>query len=182
MTEEKITHTRKLRNDLSAEYLRSIIEYDPESGEFSWKRRPGYPAKWNTRYSGKIAGTVCTYHNRILIRIDGKQYQAHRLAWLYMTGEWPQDDIDHKDCNRLNNKFNNLRSCTHTQNCANTKGRSGRCGLKGVDYHKRMKKYRARIRMGGTQVFLGNFDTPDDAHEAYCKAVYKFHGEFARTG
>lgn len=183
MTNSTIAQKRRVRNDLTAEFVRSILDYDPETGVFRWKERPEYPQKWNTRYAGTVAGAVSSNHRyvRLQIRIEEMMYKAHRIAWLYFYGEWPANDIDHIDGNAINNKISNLRCCTKVQNSANSKGKS-RCGLpKGVDYSMARKKYRARISMSGSDHHLGYFDDPQSAHLAYCDASKRIHGEFSRT-
>lgn len=99
---------------LSQEYLKSILHYDPETGILSWKvdrRRVKI---------GQIAGYLCLGY--VAIGIDGKLYKGHRLAWLYMTGEWPKDEIDHINRTKHDNRWVNLREATKEQNCDNRKG------------------------------------------------------------
>jgi hypothetical protein len=105
---------------------------------------------------------------------------AHRLAYLYMTGRCPADQIDHKDGNRSNNCWDNLREATGSQNqCNRPARRTNKLGLKGV--HKRRYGYRAELKGDGRRIDLGSFPTAEAAHEAYVAAAKQFHGEFARV-
>jgi hypothetical protein len=116
------------------------------------------------------------------IGIFGKLYLEHRLAWLYMTGELPIE-VDHKDGNGVNNKFKNLRSATTPQNRANSrKSVKNTSGFKGVSFYVGRGKWVAEIQFNGKRKRLGYFDTPEEAHKAYCVAADKVHGEFANYG
>jgi hypothetical protein len=106
---------------------------------------------------------------------------AHRLAYLYMTGEWPPAGIDHRDTNRSNNRWNNLRAATQLQNSTNSSIRiDNTSGYKGVYWHIGARKWRAQIVSKGKIHLLGYFSTPQAAHRAYCEAAIRLHGEFAR--
>lgn len=157
------------------DHLKSILHYDPDSGQFVWLK--ACPQR------GKVAGTIVGTNDDLQYRqieIDGRAYKAHRLAWLYMTGEWPDDHVDHKDRDGLNNRWNNLREATRSQNKANGKCyASSSVGLKGVSRHGR--GWRARVSKDGRRVGLGVFDTPEQAHAAYVAAAINLHGEFARA-
>jgi len=162
------------RPRVSRARLRALIHYDPETGEFRWLRRmnPKVPA-------GRTAGTLTRDGYRV-IAIKGRNYRAHRLAWLYVTGKWRSQMIDHRDGNPSNNCWSNLRRATRSQNCAN-RGvpRNNTCGLKGVS--RDGPRWRATIHRKGRRHYLGNFPTPQAAHAAYAKAARELFGEFART-
>ena len=177
---------------ITADYIRSILSYDPEAGEFHWTTRTqamfsAIPersaehmcANWNSRFAAKIAS--CQFGKGYLgVVVNGRRYAAHRLAWLYMTGNWPVADIDHIDRDRANNKFANLREATRSQNLANTPHKANNlCGIKGVSFDGRRNRYRARIRVDGNECFLGYFDSLECAAAAYAKATKELHGEFA---
>ena len=98
--------------NLTAEYVRSILDYDPETGEFRWKHRANVPKRINKRYVGKIAGTSIYPYGRRKIVIDDKPYRSSRLAWLMQTGVWPSYEIDHKDNDPSNDRWDNLRPAT----------------------------------------------------------------------
>jgi hypothetical protein len=127
---------------------------------------------------GDVAGSL-NRQGYIRIAIDYKYYLAHRLAWLYVYGEWPSGRLDHRDLDRANNRIANLRPATDMQNCANAKRRvDNSTGFKGVS--TRQGRYIAQINRDGRRICLGRFDTPEAAHEAYKAAALKHFGEFAR--
>ena len=169
---------------LDQKTLKRLLHYDPESGIFTWLHRPDAKGAWNTRYAGKAAGfdwpvpnSNVTYRS---IRIFDWPFLGHRLAVLYMTGSWPEHGVDHKDLDGLNNRWTNLRPATKSQNGANTRiPQTNSTGFKGVStsYHGR---FRATIRVDGRQKWLGYYDTPEEAHEAYCVAAVARSGAYAR--
>lgn len=169
----------KPRNDLTAEYVRSRVDYDPETGVFTWKRRNGVRDWWNTKYAGKKAGRLKADDGRVTIKLDGKSYFAHRLAWLIVTGFWPIFEIDHRNLDPADNRFANLREATTSQNCCNRRGRPG--WLKGTSWHTAVNKWQATIGANKKKVRLGFFDTQEEAHAAYAAAATLYHGEFARV-
>lgn len=178
MAEEKIASKRQRVKPLSQEYIKSIIEYDHLTGEFRWKNRPEKSKAFNTRWAGKLAGNI--QHGYRIICIEYIYYRAHALAWCYMTGEWPPNDIDHIDMNRGNNRFNNIRKATSSQNKFNTTIRSDNTsGYKGVSLMKG-KYWRARIYVEGKEHVIGYFKTSEEAHESYAKALAQYHKEFGR--
>jgi len=160
---------------ITADYLRSIMTYDPATGIFTWTNCP-----WPRRHNGKQAGVPRgSRGNYIRIAIAGTRYYAHRLAWLYMTGRWPSLQIDHKDGNPQNNKWDNLREASQSQNSANKK----RCAAhlpKGVSRASRSHRYAAKITKDYRTTSLGSFPSPEEAHDAYTSAAKIIHGEFAR--
>src|SRR5665213_3102737 len=96
--------------------LKKLLHYDPLTGMFTWRITHGRHDRWK---AGARAGNLHKSDRRWLIRIEGIRYKAHRLAWLYMTGRWPRDQIDHKDTDSSNNVFTNLREATNAQNQQN---------------------------------------------------------------
>lgn len=151
---------------LTQEELKSKLIYDPESGIF-------------TKKNGKRTGYI--FDGRyIRMRINGRPFKAHRLAWLYMTGRWPLDQIDHIDGNGLNNKFANLREATRVQNNHNSAAKARKYDLpRGVSAVHKSKKFRAQISIGNRKKSLGTFQTPEDAGEFYELAAEMLHGEYA---
>src|SRR5688572_15965797 len=121
------------RNSLTAQRLRELLRYDPESGIFYWiAHRRGLQI-------GDIAGREAS-RGEWRITVDYVEYVAARLAWLYMTGEWPSHEIDHRDQQKLNNKWDNLRPATRPQNASNRSGfRTNRHKYKGVSFLTRLK-------------------------------------------
>jgi len=164
---------------LSQTTLRTLLSYEPETGVFIWKHRPDARRCWNTRYAGKEAGYdwcpdgKTTYR---VLRIFDWPFLAHRLAVLYMTGEWPEADVDHEDGNGLNNRWSNLRPASKPQNGANRgPNKNSKTGVKGVSLSN--GRYRASFR--GKQ--LGLCDTLEEAAALYERAAKEHFGQFARV-
>lgn len=167
--------SRNKGNSPTQARLLECVNYNPDTGLFTCKQR-WYKSKY---YPGDILG-VKSPNGYIQICIDGIPYLAHRLAWLYQYGEIPEQDIDHKDGNRSNNKINNLRKATRTQNLQNQPLKpSNTSGFKGVNFNKQKKKYEARIRVNGKRIRLGFFESAEDAGKAYADAAKIYHKEFA---
>lgn len=168
------------RNDLSAGYVRSILAYDPSNGLLTWKERTDAAPWWNGKWAGEPAGSV-TNDGYIRITINGRKYMAHRLAWLITTGAWPEPEADHKNTNRADNRWDNLRQATEMQNRRNRSiGRNNTTGFKGAFWNKEWRRWSSSITADGKNHFLGYFDTAEKAHEAYCAAADRLHGEFAQ--
>lgn len=176
------------RNDLTADYVRSILNYDHENGILWHKPRPIRPDHarhdkiWNERYA-----TPKLRRSRkgsyLHIKIDGVLYRSHRIAWLYYYGVWPTTLIDHENGVRDDIRIKNLREATFSNNTMNSTKRSDNAsGFKGVDYMAKKGLWRARVGISGKNIFLGLFQTPEDAHEAYKAASRELHKEFARAG
>ena len=161
---------------LNAEQLRDLLSYDPNTGEFLWKRTLSPNA-----LAGSVAGSMRPRGYR-QIRISGRYYFAHRLAWLYMRGRWPSHEIDHINMDCRDNRFVNLREATRSENARNAGIRStNTSGFKGVTWDKSRGKWLAHIKLNGREIHLGRHKTPEEAHAAYCKGAEKHHGEFARA-
>lgn len=158
----------------TAERVRELLSYNPETGKFRWRiKRLGCS-------SGKC-GTINQngYH---VIRLDFVAYKAHVLAWYYVTGVWPDRFVDHIDGDKLNNKFENLRLATPGQNAMNRKmHKNNKSGFKGVTYNRLARKWQANITVNRKIMYLGLYVTPEEAHDAYCKAAVEYHGEFCRS-
>lgn len=158
---------------ITQEKLKELLEYDPETGVFTRKVRTANAIK-----VGDIAGCINNM-GYITISVLGRPMLAHRLAWLYVYGEIPPGNLDHADRRKTNNAIGNLRLCNQSQNTANSPARRGnRSGYKGVSFHSKRKKWRARITLDYKEKILGYFDTPEEAHRAYCKAAVLAFGEF----
>jgi hypothetical protein len=147
------------------------MRYEPTTGEFTWiVKRKRVPTTGAT--PPPTAGSA---YRRI--GIDGVIYKAHRLAFLYMTGEWPTGQVDHKDGDGSNNRWENLRDVTAAVNAQNKRRAQANSatGLLGVSFDKWSGRFAARIDVGGKGVNLGRFDDPKAAHEAYIAAKREFH-------
>jgi len=158
------------------EVVRKLLDYDKTTGAFIRRVNAGM------RKVGSEAGWLSSDGYRY-ISVQGREYAAHRLAWLVVQKADPAEfDIDHIDGNKQNNAFSNLRLATRRENTRNSRTRQNNaCGFKGVHFRKDINKWRATIHLNGQQISLGCFDTPELAHMAYCKAAAELHGEFARA-
>jgi hypothetical protein len=162
---------------ITQSYLKAYLVYRPETGEFFAKSDNG-------RFkAGRRLGTLHSIGYEV-IRIEKKLYKSHRLAWLYMTGSFPKQSIDHINRVKNDNRWLNLREVSQSQNSENNPmKRSNSSGFVGVGYSKKLKKWRSRIMYGYKEVHLGYFDSPESAHDAYCVAAAKYHtlNPYAKT-
>ena len=158
----------------TAEKLRELLHYDPETGVFTRRVQTG------GRYGaavGTVAGTLIDA-GYVMISVMSKQYRAHRLAWLYVTGEWPAGEVDHRDGVRANNAWKNLRDVPPTTNRQNQRRAmsNSKTGLLGASYSARDRRFVARIKdAAGKYRSLGGFDTAEQAHAAYVSAKRQLH-------
>lgn len=165
---------------ISAERLRSLLLYDPETGHFIWKvdktnSRGQIVAKAGTRAGGVNAGGYWQ------IVIDGQHYYGHQLAWLYVHGHWPPRQLDHANRKTADNPISNLRLASYSEQRANQKRRKdSSTGVKGVYLHK-SGLYCARCMRKGMPTFSAYFRSLDDAAAAYAVASKRMYGEFARA-
>ena len=161
---------------LTQQRLKEALDYDPETGIFT--RRHVKIKNGMSTLSGRKAGYINPI-GYVVFSVDGVNYLAHRLAWMYVTGEWPPQHTDHINGIRHDNRWCNLRVATPTQNYANAPRKSSNTsGFKGVSLHG--KKWRARIRWNGKYLSIGSFDTKEEAQMAYAEAAQRYYGEFAR--
>jgi hypothetical protein len=152
--------------DLTADRLRTLLNYDPKTGVFTWAiTRRGCR-------KGSVAGCKMR-HGYVAIRLDDTLYTAHRLAWRYVNGEWPAEQIDHINRDRADNSIANLRSVTNAENAQNQRARANKSGFAGV--RKENNKWLAEIKVNYKPIRIGLFETPEAAHEAYVAAKRKFH-------
>lgn len=155
---------------LTAERLRELLSYDPESGLFT--RRLGRAAN----APADIVAGHADSRGYVKFMVDGRRYFAHRLAWFYVHGRWPVAMIDHRNGVRSDNWIKNLREATTGQNQQNRKmNKDNKSNRPGVSWSRSDRKWRAEIKIGGETRFLGNFDCPDAAGDAYIEAKAKLH-------
>lgn len=147
---------------LTQEYLKSILRYDSETGLFTWAKKIPHSK------SVAQAGGLCS-QKYWRIKINKRSYKAHRLAWLYAFGEFPQGQIDHINGNRSDNRLCNLRLASNAENQMNRAKAAvtNNSGFLGVNFNKEVGKFAARIQSNGKRIHLGYFDSPEDASSAY---------------
>jgi HNH endonuclease len=172
-------------DDLNQSIVKALFSYDPQEGLLRWRNPSG-------RYERIPAGSVAGGPNKEgyrYVNINGRFYRGSRLVWLYMTGQWPKFQVDHKDRDTGNDKWENLRLATCSQNTANkgkqkSKKRKPTSLLKGVQAVKKARgiRYRAIATKDGVREHLGYFDTEELAHAAYLRRSKELHGEFASDG
>ena len=154
--------------------LQALLHYDPDTGDFMWARSRGRC----------IAGEKAGHHHKAgyrIIRINGKGYMAHRLAWFYATGKMPENEIDHINGDKSDNRFCNLREATRSQNSINRPVmRNNKTGIKNVCFVVSRGKYNAQIKYSGKIKFLGYYDCPELAELVVSEYRDKYHGDFAR--
>jgi hypothetical protein len=175
MLEEHIINFIRNGNTLSDWVLDETgeIMYSPTTGNFIWvtpKR-----GRSMSRFAGGLSGRYR------VIGYQGKACKAHRLAWKIMTGEWPPAEIDHKNLDKIDNRWQNLRLASRSENSSNKSiGVSNTSGVKGVSWHKGRRHWRAQIKINGKTKALGGFKTKEEAQAVYVKAAEAYFGEFAR--
>lgn len=156
---------------LTQERLRQLLKYCPATGLFSWLDRSS-----SKRPYGAIAGGRSS-QGYVVIRIDGVLHLAHRLAILYIYGAWPPDEVDHKNGVRSDNRLDNIRTATRSQN--NQNRRSGKARTEGdsmgVTWAKWANMWRAQIAVDGTHRHIGYFKTIEEANAAYLDAKRSLH-------
>lgn len=171
-TNEPLTNQRKDRfmakADLTAQRLRELLDYDPETGRFTWRVKSGH-----RRAAGMLAGGKPAKNGYLRVGADGGVYFAHRLAWLYVHGEWPRGDIDHMNGNRTDNRIANLRDVSRSINLQNRRSSHMEGRLLGTCLTS--GKWIAQIKINRKVYYIGAFATEAAAHEAYVAAKRKLH-------
>lgn len=162
--------------NLTAARLRELLDYDATTGAFTWRKSLG---RRGHASPGKIAGCVDSRGYR-LIRLDGVLHRAHRLAWLYVTGEWPVHGIDHLHGNKDDNRFSMLRECPQVTNVENKRRplKGNTSGLIGVSWVSSMGKWKAQIGskfIKQRNMHLGYYTSREEAHAAYLEAKRRLH-------
>lgn len=158
-------------NNLSAEQLRRLLAYDPETGEFTRRVRTSNRIK-----VGDKVGTLREADGYLCANVEGRVHLMHRLAWLYVYGKWPSRNIDHINGIGTDNRIGNLREANHEENAQNiTAHKDNRTGYLGVTWSKAADGYLARIQVAGITHRLGIFPTAEEAHGAYRIAKKQLH-------
>ena len=174
---------------LTPETLHRLLAYDSSTGHLFWRERPiemfavpHVSIAWNAQWTGKRALKGVTEDGYLHGRIFDRYYLAHRVAWAMSTGYWPENDIDHRNLDKADNRLTNLREATRSQNQQNkAKTCRNKSGVKGVYFIPRLDKWGAKIGKDGKVVFLGCFREKTDAADAYARASAEMHREFGRT-
>lgn len=166
------------------DYLRTALRSDETAGCLFWLKRPGdtrFVKTWNSKNAGKQAGHI-SKSGYVQIRLRGVLYHAHRIIFAFHCGFWPPAEIDHKDGNPSNNRLNNLRAASRTENIRNRRAhKNSKSGLKGVTYRPDRRIWRACIYVNGKQTLLGHFHSSAEAAAAYREAANIHHNEFAKA-
>lgn len=168
---------------LTAEELRSLVDYNPDTGAFTWLRRierDQWVVTWNKKWAGKPAGTTMSHGYRAM-RVNDVPYLCHRLAWLHVTGEWPRKLIDHINGDKADNRFCNLREATNSENLFNSIIQDNHSGHRGVSLHKASGMWHAQIHYEGRAISLGYHHSPELASVAYQTAARLIRGKWIRT-
>jgi hypothetical protein len=165
---------------MTRERLKELLSYDPNTGVFRWRvdRKCGNHHKRICVKAGDQAGYYSAKDGYLRVHIDGRRILGQRLAWLYVHGCFPKEDIDHTNGIPSDNRLSNLRESNRSQNLAN--GKCRRSGLKGACFDKSKGKWIAQITKNSKNHYLGRFATEQEAHNAYMAAAIKLFGEFAR--
>lgn len=161
---------------ITLDRLKTLLHYDPLTGVFTRLRTVSSNA-----LAGTKAGSI-TPAGYFQVGVDGGTYLAHRLAIFYVSGAWPQKMVDHRNHKKDDNRWENIRPATGTQNQGNRRiNKTSTSGYKGVRWHERHGRWYASITINGHNTHLGNFGSAEEAHKAYVKAAEAHFGEFARA-
>lgn len=157
------------KNDLTAQRLRAVLHYDADTGVFTRILAAGRAS------TGDAIGWPVKKH--LAVQIDGHNYYLHRLAWLYVHGEWPKEQIDHINGDARDNRIANLRDVPRAHNQQNFRkpNKQNTSGFLGVSYYGKTSRWVSSITVDGKRRFIGYFDTPDAAHESYLEAKRRLH-------
>lgn len=172
----------------SQDELRKILRYDPYSGHLYWLPRPDSMFSttkaaniWNKRYANKEALSALDKDGYKYGCVFGRKYRSHRIIWMIMTGSTPKEQIDHINCIKIDNRWSNLREATCSENMRNKRIQPrNTSGYKGAYLHKASGKWISRITINKNVIYLGQYDCPIDAHNAYIEAAKIHHKEYAR--
>lgn len=176
---QSVGHSMK---EMMQEYLKSVLLYDPLLGTWTWLYRPTASPQWNGHFAGKPAGGLDPDTGYLRIRIGNKLLYAHRLAFLYMLGKWPDNEGEHKNLDRSDCRWENLRDATHAENNANKgKQANNTSGYKGVSFDKKSGKWVSEFRTKGRRFRKFGFASAELAYEQYKRDVFENGCKFARV-
>lgn len=158
--------------ELTQAELKRLLHYNPETGVFTWRVNTG-----TKKLVGQVAGCLSSQDRNQLVRVHGKLYQAHRLAWLYVHGTFPPKGLDHINGVRDDNRISNLRLADQSENLQNRRKPplNNTSGFLGVAFHKQSNRWRAYIKINYKTIHLGLFSCPKKAHRAYVEAKRELH-------
>lgn len=163
------------------ETLRKVLEYDQDTGLFTWIKNDIKSNQWHSRFEGRVAGhrDAAGY---VIINFESKSYKAHRIAWYFMTGGWPDKQIDHIDRIKDNNKWKNLRLASNQENQFNTiHQKNSITGVRGVGLNRITGRWYSRITHNGKTYWLGYCYSQEEAVERYEKKAKELFGNFYST-
>ena len=161
-------------SELTADRVRELFDYDAATGSLTWRVTRGGTAR-----AGSAAGGV-NGNGYLVVKIHQRSYLNHRIAWFWSYGEWPLDQIDHINRDRLDNRLDNLRPASNTENRRNSSvNRNNNSGIPGVSFLGRLGKWQANIRVNRKLLYLGVFATQSDAAEVRRAAEIQHFGVFA---
>jgi hypothetical protein len=173
---------RQKRVPMTYDEVRAALDYDPDTGVFRWRVRADRDRSWNLRFVGEVAGNTMTHGYRRM-NIMGKLHLAHRLAWLWMTGQMPDGHIDHINGDRVDNRWCNLRLATASQNAMNKRLLdASRSGVTGVSWSTRKQRWIATITVQRKTRYLGSSTTIEGAKRLREAAEAEHFGEYAHKG
>lgn len=164
-----------LNHTISHARLKELVHYDPATGIFTAASDRSTNIK-----VGQRLGWIGARHRYWYLKLDGRYYRANRVAWFYVTGEWPPNQVDHRNQNKLDDRFDNLRLATNGQNQANiSMNKRNTSGVQGVGWHKRIGKWQSSIRINGKLISLGYFSDLQEAAAARRSAEIQYFGAYA---
>ena len=178
-------------DDVTAAVARELLDYDASAGTLRWRPRackwfanPKTAYWWNSRYAETPAFTTQGDSGYLIGALFNRKYRAHRIAWLHYYGEWPVEHVDHINHDRTDNRIDNLRSATRTDNNRNmSRSKANTSGVTGVNWHKAAKNWQARIYVEGECVVLGYFNDIVEAASArkHAEIKYGYHANHGKV-